>query len=800
MWNVAVTADGAADVVLAGGVQALSEALISSDADASAALADMQQGRNRRDTGGSMEPELLLAASRTLLEAAVATARNLSVDASVAFQLAAQPGILPVLLRMLQTERSVFKTVFAEVPVSIPHGVGRLASMRRDAALILWQISGDAIRGSPLLLSSGLASSLPPLLQLRTPPNDDDGNDDDNAATTRTTASVPTALALGVSDEHRAKVAFAEAYEHAVAETEENEAQQALVKLACNLACDEGGAEQLLEAALIPALTPWLLPNLAPSHSDTLIPLKCIELACACRRRLAAKAALAGAVSPCLAVLTDESTEGKRSGSQRLPLSLIPACRALWHMAHTRPGLGAIVRAPWSLATFLALQQRSIKQTMRLELLELSCAVLDSLCATKRSEGRLKKAAERQAWLSAASAARTELNAASPSTNMADVAALAIGTPMAPSSPLGQRLLGAIPARACAPDDTEPSYQQRAASAAARNGDAMPAELKVPLADRLFYGSVREVERVTAGLLSTQPANPSRQQLELPSRALRLMRIALSHLVSGELPPSTPNPWHTADDVPSALVSLLGGTRVTVYADACSCIGLLAMSGKHLSMLVRDGAVEALHACVPPLATASVISGGGSAHSPFACFGAAAEAASAAVLQAGDPKLAQIAKQQLDLVTRRSLPPWRADEASAAEKREEIRLQSLAALRQLVLRASTSNTGCPHGTSADVAARLVAIGAARTLIAQVLGGRIGLVSPIAVGEAALTLDALVELSHTCELDVFETGASASLADAVADVLRTRAGTETGDPRRDAASPWASEVAEAFQQM
>ena len=151
---------------------------------------------------------------------------------------------------------------------------------------------------------------------------------------------------------------------------------------------------------------------------------------------------------------------------------------------------------------------------------------------------------------------------------------------------------------------------------------------------------------------------------------------------------------------------------------------------------------------------------------------------------------------------RRALPPWRADEVSVHEAREEMRLQALAALRQLL----TSCGAHPSPAAAAAAARMEGAGGGRALVAHLLAGEKGLIAPVAAGEAALGLDALVEHSRACELEVFRLGASAPLAEAVAGVLRTGGGggarpqQRASDPRRMAASPWAAEQAEPHEEM
>ena len=133
-----------------------------------------------------------------------------------------------------------------------------------------------------------------------------------------------------------------------------------------------------------------------------------------------------------------------------------------------------------------------------------------------------------------------------------------------------------------------------------------------------------------------------------------------------------------------------------------------------------------------------------------------------------------------------------------ADKREELRLQALAALRQLITRApECSGGGGGGGGAADAAARVVAHEGAHILVSQLTAGHAGLISPLSVGEAALALDAVCERSSVAESQVFRLNASAPLADAVADVLRTRRGGAGLDPKREAATPWALEQSEAF---
>ena len=102
-------------------------------------------------------------------------------------------------------------------------------------------------------------------------------------------------------------------------------------------------------------------------------------------------------------------------------MQLVPATRCLWHMARTRPGLHALVRSG-ALVSLLELQQRPLKQPLRIMLLELSCTLLDGVLTAMGSEDALRAATERRAWLAGAAAAREELAAArSPAASIASV-------------------------------------------------------------------------------------------------------------------------------------------------------------------------------------------------------------------------------------------------------------------------------------------------------------------------------------------------------------------------------------------
>jgi hypothetical protein len=128
-------------------------------------------------------------------------------------------------------------------------------------------------------------------------------------------------------------------------------------------------------------------------------------------------------------------------------------------------------------------------------------------------------------------------------------------------------------------------------------------------------------------------------------RRRRLVRITLTHLLSNELPPSMPVPWRDTYP-PDALIPLLSGRCSSVHIDACACVGLLALASEaHVASFVSEGAVEALLHRLPPL--------------PPPPPSAATPATPAAT----------------HIYPRRSLPPWRVDEATAADRREELRLQ-----------------------------------------------------------------------------------------------------------------------------
>ena len=107
------------------------------------------------------------AEARIVLEAASASARNLCVDERMCRQFTSQPGVLPALVRLLDAP---------SLPQSGPAkdgallSIGRLNAMRRDAALILWKLSGDPSIGTRMLLTSGMCKRLPSMLRLVTPP------------------------------------------------------------------------------------------------------------------------------------------------------------------------------------------------------------------------------------------------------------------------------------------------------------------------------------------------------------------------------------------------------------------------------------------------------------------------------------------------------------------------------------------------------------------------------------------------------------------------------------------------------
>ena len=179
--------------------------------------------------------------------------------------------------------------------------------------------------------------------------------------------------------------------ENAIARADALEARRALVSTACNLVCDEKGAEVLLEAGLIQALLPWLPPLIDVDHTDALIPLKCRVCVQEPEKARSACARFTGAVPPLLAVLkaslarpsSPVSSPGLKTNSPGihlgvLPESLLPAARALWHIGHTRHGLGTIGRSG-GLSVLIQTLQRPLKQPVRLSLLELSSAVLHTV-------------------------------------------------------------------------------------------------------------------------------------------------------------------------------------------------------------------------------------------------------------------------------------------------------------------------------------------------------------------------------------------------------------------------------------
>lgn len=785
-WNLTSSDDGAADFVLVGGLPLLAATLVAADEMARLALTNAQQhSRSSSSSSGdaTMSPGQALSTAYALLEAAIATARNLAVDAVVAQQLAKMSGIVPAMARLVDGDRCT-STPGSSKALLAAVSVGRVAAIRRDAAMVLWQLSCDPIQGPRQLQAVELQKQLPALLRLVTSSATELGDDADAqeaadnryawkrsarltgggvqnlvltalsdgdhpmpsvkpVATTAADGNAPAAAApaapmstpspdVEVSDVLR--VAYDEAFDAAVAARDEVEAQHALVGVACNLACDEACAEALLDAGLVHALMPWLPPNVDATKVDVLVPVKCIELAVMRRRRLAAKMALAGAVPPVLAVLRSEASVPERGRPRQHAPSLLPAARALWHMAHTHRGLNVLVREG-GLSTLITLQQRMLKQALRAQLLELTCAVLDNACTTMRSEAAVQFAAESKAWLAGASAAHAQLDEASDAVHSA-------------SSPGSLTML-----------DDKSAESQEAAMDAGKIGNAMPAPAE-RLTARVFGSSLRDLHTMLCPLLAPSTSN----EQTMAGRSLRLLRIALTHLASGALPPDTPHPWHEAAGPPPALLSFLNGPHGEMHADACACIGLLAMSERQIPPLVEVGAVEAVLARIPPLGGSAVV--GGTDLSPLTA--------------------------SCGLAPKRSLPPWRAAEETALERREELRLQALSALRQLIICA-------PPGSASDVANRAVTAGAARTLVTQIVGHEGTQASLLARGEAALALDTLCERSRACEMEVFRMGATASLTDAVTAVLQsTHAGARGIDPRREALTPWAIEKNEPFE--
>ena len=233
-------------------------------------------------------------------------------------------------------------------------------------------------------------------------------------------------------------------------------------------------------------------------------------------------------------------------------------------------------------------------------------------------------------------------------------------------------------------------------------------------------------------------------------------------MIGEDLPVDFPNPWFDAAKPPGlrGLIAALIGQHASIHRDACACIGLLSTCDKHAAafrseVMPRsdDGVIEVLLSLIPPLPNPDA-------------------KASPIVEGAAAPK--------------RGLPPWRADEVTAVARREELRLQALAALRQLITRTPSAEE------AADTASRLLAAGGVRVLVAQILAAES--ISTFAVGEAALTLDAVVEASSEAELEVFRLAASAPLAEAVTEVLRTRNCLgASSDPRREATPPWSLEA-------
>ena len=219
----------------------------------------------------------------------------------------------------------------------------------------------------------------------------------------------------------------------------------------------------------------------------------------------------------------------------------------------------------------------------------------------------------------------------------------------------------------------------------------------------------------------------ARQDAAVLASSLRLLRTVFSQAPT--LPPQSPTLYA------APLVEVLRAADAhepEILADAAGCIGLLAIKAAAApAELAACGALDALLPLLPPLP------------------------------QPAPPSLAQVVRK----VQRARWPDWLTiGMATAAEAREELRVQVAAAVRALV----ANDGACAAQALASPAA------AVPLLIAQLEAPRAA-----AARESALALDALCEARAGVAADVCEAGGTGALARALSSAYARLASEVSG---------------------
>jgi len=262
--------------------------------------------------------------------------------------------------------------------------------------------------------------------------------------------------------------------------------------------------------------------------------------------------------------------------------------------------------------------------------------------------------------------------------------------------------------------------------------------------------------------------------IDVTQRVLRALRIALTQL------PLPPNPViESAMHAP--LLHMLtsderadeeddNGIKPTAEAikkakqmhhDAAACVGLLSFDEETAFLFVDHGAIEALVHLLPDSRDDARLR--------------------RAMARSGvTPQEVQIEP------TRRLLPLWRHSEIRAAEERYDLRLQAMAALRQIVVRCSDDDACIKECVRLDLVRRLVAeldTAPHRQLRCEV----------------AIVLDAMVECSGRLASQLAEQGGTYAVANALLEIEapapKQHPMIDNPDLRKSYITPWAMEDAE-----
>ena len=572
------------------------------------------------------------------LEACVAAVRNLCAWDRTHAAVVSEEGILHGLVRVIELDLAAVERRARARPS---------AATRRDALLVLWKLSADAkATHIHLLCDLGVPSKVPSLLRAMPPPlMSEEERGGSSTAGTRVVADQLTDRAYDAADDdedasrpsrnEREGDELSEFGSEAEAEAAEAEADascgHAALALACNLACDEGAARDMLDAGIVHALLPALPPALPLSSTAVRLPLQTLRNVCLVNgRRLAKGAFKAGALPPVMAVMAGAGAHEQPAGltaGGALPRALSPALvHASWSLralAGTSEGLEACVRGGVLLPRLLCIIERCasvppsaappVPPSVCAILLETTCLCLDATLADEAERHASDCAAERSAWrrrvpagadrldrllaraAEAADEAAADEAAADEAAAVDEAADEGIHRRLASASPvdvLGAELVRETAAAVLSDQARAPNYQ-------------FFYKPPPPSAEPADVASLLPcLHRLTMSLVGGAHGGAPPAAVVV-AHALRLLRVCLAHYAAEPPPPpSTPHPWHDAAasaPLGARLLAMLGDDDAAeCHHDAAACVGLLAMHAPLAVALVDAGAIEAVVARMPP--------------------------------------------------------------------------------------------------------------------------------------------------------------------------------------------------------